>query len=61
MNTGEVYVSMSYASIKKGLCVTGISEACKGLYKRCGKDKEGDALVWRYKEEYKKMSEDEKR
>ena len=58
LNTLEIFDSISEASEKYGNRA-GITNCCKGIYNSSGTLSDFTPLVWRYYEDYLKMTEDE--
>lgn len=59
LNTGEVFDGIIYAAEKYKINKGGISACCTGKNKYSGKDLNGNILVWRYLDDYNKLSKNE--
>lgn len=57
LNTGEIFSTVHDAAKYVKLAnATPITQVCLGKVSTCGKDELGNKLVWRYLEDYEKMS-----
>lgn len=50
LNTKVIYPTITQATLETG--IDHISDCCKGKIKSAGKDKEGNALYWKYLDDY---------
>lgn len=60
LNTGETFDNAMKAHMKyPSADISAIHECCKSRHSSCGKGTNGEHLVWRYIEDYQKMTVDE--
>ena len=59
ITTGEIYDSAKIASKVIGVSPSSLCTVCRGEKKSCGKDANGNKLVWMYYEDYLSSSQEE--
>lgn len=59
VNTNEVFVNLTEASVKYKLDISSITKCCKRKIKYHGKLKDGTKLIWLYHDEYLKIPKEE--
>ena len=59
LTTNEIFDSIAEASEYYNLQTSHISSCCKGNRKHCGRDKNGNKLIWLYYDKYLSMNENE--
>lgn len=60
LNTREEFINATQANMKyPSADISALHECCKGNHLSCGKDEQDNCLVWVYKEDYYKLSENE--
>ena len=58
LNTREEFINVTQANKKYPTAdISALHECCKGRHLSCGKDEQGNCLVWVYKEDYCNLSE----
>lgn len=55
ITTNKIYNSLTDAAIDYNLDVSSISKCCRHIQKSCGKDVNGNKLIWMFEEEYDKL------
>lgn len=57
LNTGIIYLSMAQAERDTGISQYKISSCCRGQSKSCGETNNGEKIIFKYYDEYLKMSQ----